>query len=200
MAEPAERIPARPLPGRSRQIDIAIFDRLYSPLLFPHPSGLHIPAESVYAVLEVKQILTRQLLGDAALKAASVRNLRRTSVPVVAAGRPRRAIAPSRILVGVLALTSNWDARFQVKMTDTLSSLAPVARLDLGCVLDRGAFEVLPGRRPRFCFSAPSEFLLFFVLRLLERLRSMGTAPAADLMSYTRSLRSFRSPPGRDPS
>ena len=32
---------------RSRQIDIAIFDNLYSPLLFPHASGLHIPAESI---------------------------------------------------------------------------------------------------------------------------------------------------------
>jgi hypothetical protein len=30
------------------------------------------------------------------------------------------------------------------------------------------------------------------VLRLLERLREMGPAPAADLMEYGRSLRSFR--------
>jgi hypothetical protein len=42
------------LGARSRQVDIAIFDNLYSPLLFPHASGLHIPAESVYAVFEVK--------------------------------------------------------------------------------------------------------------------------------------------------
>ena len=41
---------------RSRQIDIAIFDNLYSPPLFPHDAGLHVPAESVYAVFEVKQI------------------------------------------------------------------------------------------------------------------------------------------------
>ena len=39
---------------RSRQIDIAIFDQLYSPLLFPHASGVHVPAESVYAVFEIK--------------------------------------------------------------------------------------------------------------------------------------------------
>src|ERR1039458_9179217 len=30
---------------RSRQIDIAIFDNLSSPLLFPHASGLHVPVE-----------------------------------------------------------------------------------------------------------------------------------------------------------
>jgi len=28
---------------RSRQIDIAIFDNLYTPPLFPHSSGLHLP-------------------------------------------------------------------------------------------------------------------------------------------------------------
>jgi hypothetical protein len=33
---------------RSRQIDIAIYDRFYSPLLFHHDSGPHVPAESVY--------------------------------------------------------------------------------------------------------------------------------------------------------
>src|SRR5262249_18729093 len=37
---------------RSRQIDLAIYDNLYSPLLFPHDSGVHIAAESVYAVFE----------------------------------------------------------------------------------------------------------------------------------------------------
>ncbi len=29
---------------RSRQIDIAIYDNLYSPLIFPHESGLHLGA------------------------------------------------------------------------------------------------------------------------------------------------------------
>jgi hypothetical protein len=40
--------------------------------------------------------------------------------------------------------------------------------------------------------STPDESLIFFILRLLERLREMGPAPAADLMEYGRSLRSFR--------
>jgi len=34
--------------------------------------------------------------------------------------------------------------------------------------------------------------LIFFVLRLLERLRAMGPAPAIDLMQYARSLQSFK--------
>src|SRR5262245_58738732 len=49
---------------RSRQIDVAIFDHLYSAPLFPHDSGFHIPAESVYAVFEIKPTFSRQFLRD----------------------------------------------------------------------------------------------------------------------------------------
>jgi hypothetical protein len=45
---------------------------------------------------------------------------------------------------------------------------------------------------PNILVSTPDESLIFFILRLLERMREMGTAPAADLMEYGRSLRSFR--------
>ena len=40
--------------------------------------------------------------------------------------------------------------------------------------------------------SSADESLIFFVLRLLERLRAMGPAPAADMMEYGRGLQSFR--------
>src|SRR5262249_36075855 len=60
---------------RSRQIDIAVSDRFYSPLLFHDDSGPHIPAESVYAVFEVKQTLCSKWIADAGRKAASVRRL-----------------------------------------------------------------------------------------------------------------------------
>jgi len=82
---------------RSRQIDIAIFDQLHSPQLFPHASGVHVPAESVYAVFEVKPTFSRQWLRDAADKAASVRALRRNT---------RR---PQPILAGLLAAGSVWS-------------------------------------------------------------------------------------------
>lgn len=167
-------------------IDLAIFDNLYSPPLFPHASGQHVPAESVYAVFEVKPTFSRQWLRDAHEKAASVRALRRTSVAVITAGRPRRAIKPSPILAGLLATTSVW----------TPSTFAPNLRraladtpLDLGCALEHGAFEK---HGPSLRVSEPGESLIFFILRLIERLRAMGTAPAADLMQYARSLQSFK--------
>ena len=61
-------------------------------------------------------------------------------------------------------------------------------RIDLVCSLKHGAFECAGGIR----ISAPDESLIFFVLRLLDRLRAMGTAPATDLGEYGRALRSFR--------
>ena len=96
---------------RSRQIDIAIFDNLYSPPLFPHDAGLHVPAESVYAVLEVKPTISKQWLRDAGEKAASVRRLRRTSAPIIASGALRRSpIKPQPIRAGLMATSSVWSA------------------------------------------------------------------------------------------
>jgi|SRR5579862_2614899 len=154
---------------RSRQIDIAIFDNHSSPTLFPHASGLHIPAESVYAVFEVKPTFSRQWLSDAAEKAASVRALRRTPK-----GKP--------ILAGLLATSSVWtQSTFAANLRRALKSTP----LDLGCCLEHGAFESTH-------VSSPDESLIFFILRLLERLREMGPAPTADLMQYAKGLRSFR--------
>jgi hypothetical protein len=285
---------------RSRQIDIAIFDNLYSPLLFPHSSGLHIAAESVYAVFEVKPTISKQWIRDAGEKAASVRALHRTSVPVIAGGTPRSAIPPSPILAGFLATGSVWSAEtFGENVRRALASTSPSERLDLGCSLQHGAFEwvgqAVPSADPRVSqssnvgqavppadprvsrssnvgqavppadprvsrsshvgqpilaasrvstrlsspssqpvadrllrcdrqgvpsltsrdrlakptseakrerinadaspnihVSSPDESLIFFILRLLQRMREMGTAPAADLMEYGRSLRSFQ--------
>ncbi len=285
---------------RSRQIDIAIFDNLYSPLLFPHSSGLHIAAESVYAVFEVKPTISRQWIRDAGEKAASVRALRRTSVPVIAGGTPRPAIQPSPIIAGLLATSSVWSPEtFEENVCSALDALSSGAsndqHLDLGCSLQHGAFEQTPKPHPseprlsrsgtlnlptlnfpseprrsnveppnvgplnvgplnvrpailpasrlssrlssaelrppgsalssrtaqsrearpsgsalssrtaalskpstrgpagnRVSTSTPDESLIFFILRLMERLRAMGTAPAADLMEYGRSLRSFQ--------
>ena len=160
---------------RSRQIDIAIFDNLYSPPLFPHASGLHLPAESVYAVFEVKPTLSRQWIRDAGEKAASVRALRRTSAPIIASGVLRRKpIQPQPILAGLLATGSVWNS-------ETFAANLRRARrdLDIGCCLEHGSFEDNH-------ISSPDQSLVFFIIRLLDRLRAMGTAPAIDWSQYAR--------------
>jgi hypothetical protein len=174
--------------NRSRQIDIAIYDRFYSPLIFPYESGFLIPAESVYAVVEVKQVLTRQYVRDAGLKIGSVRRLTRTSVPVPFAGGSYPPKKPHTILGVVAALRSVWVKDFEQNLTSALSQLTPLESIGLGCVLTQAAFE---SSRRSLRLSHPSESLIYFMLRLIERLRALGNAPAADLMSYGRSLRSF---------
>ena len=169
---------------RSRQIDLAIFDNLYSPLLFPHDSGLHVPAESVYAVFEIKPFFSGHHIRYAAEKAASVRALQRTSVSVIAAGSKRSPIRPHRILAGLLATTAPWPAaKFEASLRAELMDIQPSDRLDLGCALDRGAFEY----NRSIAISPPHQSLLFFFLCLVDRLRACGTAPAANFRTYLKN-------------
>ena len=178
--------------GRSRQIDIAIYDNLYSPVLFPHEEGIHIPAESVYAVFEVKQEMTPESVRDAARKAASVRMLRRTSAPFRSGSVMCEAKAPHRILAGILTMRVAWKKSFNIAVSKMVKTLEAEERLDFGCALVSGAFEALPvGEEYRMYFSHPRESLLFFFVRLLERLREIGTAPSPDMMRYARGLLSF---------
>lgn len=64
--------------GCSDQIDVVIYDRQFSPLLYNRSQQRIIPAESVYAALEVKQNLNKEHIQYAAAKAASVRRLQRS--------------------------------------------------------------------------------------------------------------------------
>jgi hypothetical protein len=79
------------------QIDIAIYDDLQFPPLFPHAAANHLPIESVFAVLEVKHKMDGTFLRYAGEKAASVRKLRGT-------GRKRP------ILAGLLTTECRWHA------------------------------------------------------------------------------------------
>ena len=178
--------------NRSRQIDIAIYDHFYSPLLFPQESAVHIPAESVYAVFEVKPSMSRPLVRDAAAKVASVRALHRTSATLISAGKRCAAVRPNPILGGLLAATSVWgEATFAANITRCVAGHKGHERLDLVCCLEHGTLEYSRAGRD-VQISRAEESLIFFILRLLERLRAIGTAPAVDWEKYGRSLRSFR--------
>ena len=95
---------------RSRQIDLAIFDNHSTPLLFPHAAGDHIPIESVCAVFEIKQTLSKQFLRDAGEKAASVRALRSTN---------------RKILAGLLAASSVWKPAAFAKNSEAALKSSP---------------------------------------------------------------------------
>jgi hypothetical protein len=93
-------------------------------------------------------------------------------------------------VAGLVAPASVWcEGGLEENVGAALGDLEGDRRIDLGCALGQGSFEV---RRGRVRVSTRGEALVFFVFRLLERLREMGPAPEADLMRYARGLESFR--------
>lgn len=80
--------------------------------MFNQDGAKYVPAESVYAVLEVRQEFNGANVAYAAEKAASVRKLRRTSAPIPHAGGKFDPIVPPPILAGILTLDSEWKPAF----------------------------------------------------------------------------------------
>jgi hypothetical protein len=174
----------------SDQIDIVVFDRHYCPLLFNQDGAIYIPAESVYAVFEVKQGFNKEVIDYAANKVASVRKLRRTSVAIPHAGGVYAPKQPFRILGGILALDSDWIPGLGTSLFTALCEQQEEWQLDLGCSLLHGSFEILypENDAPRFEQSEQETSLIFFFLRLLQRLQQLGTVPAIDLREYGKNL------------
>ncbi len=174
----------------SHQIDLVIHDRQYSPLLLKQDPALYVPAESVYAVFEVKQALSARTISYAGDKAASVRRLRRTSAPIPHAGGTFEPRDPFGVLAGILCLESEWNSPLCANLQDNLAKLSDDERLDLGCIGRSGAFDASydDASSPNIACSEVDTALVFFFLRLLQRLQSLGTVPAIDLDEYGRSL------------
>jgi hypothetical protein len=177
--------------GQSKQLDIVVHDRHYTPLFWEMGGALYLPAESVYAVFEVKQVLNLKYFGEAADKVESVRKLHRTTAPVTHAGGvyedPKQ---PPRILGGLLAGRSSWSPPFGEPLKKGLDRLEGQRRLDLGCGLTHGAFE-LPESATAVTGLVTADKdvgLAFFAMRLLARLQQMGTVPAVDIDAYTSVL------------
>lgn len=172
----------------SEQIDIVVFDRHHSPFLLNQNGARFVPAESVYAVIEVKQQLSPAYIRYTGKKAESVRTLIRTSAPIPHAGGihpPRRQFD---IIAGVVSLGCTWTKSFSSGAAVALSELARDQRVDLGCSLQYGAFEAVyrQATRPTVTASPAESSLLFFFLRLLSRLQGQATAPAIDYSEYAR--------------
>lgn len=175
--------------NRSQQIDIVIHDRQFCPVLLDTAGGIHIPAESVYAVLEVKQDLTKEQIEYAGEKIASVRRLRRTSAEFVhATGRSRTT--PKSILGGIVTYESGWSPPLGAAFESALSASPIDARVDLGCALCDGGFEVVysDAGNPEVTRSGCESSLVFFFLRLLHRLQQVATVPAIDYVEYSSLL------------
>lgn len=170
----------------SDQIDVVIFDRQYSPLLFEFEGAVVIPVEAVYAVFESKQELKGHFVAYAQKKVASVRRLKRTSIviPTINGNFKKN---PQWILGGFLALEADYRKSLEGVLVEHLKAEQGEGRLDLGCVASLGTFGCsgAESTEVRFDTKAATSFLF----ELLSRLQGCGTAPAIDFRSYGRWLK-----------
>ncbi len=175
----------------SEQIDLVIFDRHFSPFLFHEDGAIYIPAESVYAVFEIKQEATGANVSYAANKVESVRKLTRTSAIITHAGGKFAPILPKEIIAGFLALTSPGKTKvLQQPFVEELKKLPPRKRINLACVLERGAMSLnFPenGLVASQIFP-PETALINFFLSLLSMLQAVGSVPAMDIEAYWKSV------------
>lgn len=188
--------------NQSQQIDVAIYDRNFSPLWFgQRDSTSFVPVEAIYAVFEAKPLLDKTYLEYAREKVASVRRLERTTVPVPHAGGTFQAVNLDTrpILGGALAAKSGWttvDGSVEA-LEKHLPALGQPDSLNIGIALDTVAFDFTPktqvGAPAQTVNTADISFhssnqLIRFAVRLFRLLQSIGSVPSIDMAAYERAL------------
>lgn len=169
----------------SQQIDVVVFDRQYSPLIFRYQGQIVIPAESVYAVFEAKQSIDGKQVEYAQKKVASVRRLHRTSLPIPHAGGTYPPKPLPHIVGGLLTFESEWKPTLGTPLVEALKTDAD-SRLDLGCVAAHGIFACDDDG----CYTITLEGkpATAFLLELIARLQTSATVPMIDVRAYARWL------------
>lgn len=184
---------------QSQQIDLVIYDAQYSYLVFHQGDTKLIPAESVYAVFEVKQELNKQYIEYAREKAKSVRMLHRSSARIKHAGGDYDPKPLHEILAGVLTTRSGWSSPIISNVAKYVLGCEHEDRLDFVCsisdntfVIDHNTFvnQYDEMHTPSIRFCEKNESLVFLLLNLLRRLQDIGTVPAIDFSKYAEGIKS----------
>ncbi|MFV8296019.1 DUF6602 domain-containing protein [Mycolicibacterium fortuitum] len=171
----------------SHYIDIIIYDRYYSPIVFNENGSTYVPAESVFAVIECKPVLNKNYIEYARDKAKSARDLKRTSAPIRQMNNTvATKVDAKQILAGIVATKSDWSPAFGQPFKDAIGEAAKVSPIDFGCALNDGSFSVSysDDGSPSIVTSDSDSSLISFFVDLVARLQAMGNPPAIDLQKY----------------
>ena len=193
--------------GMSRQIDVVIYDAFHAPLLQDSPVSRVFPAESVYAVIELKPLLHLTGLREAIETISSAKALPRSAI-VEQHGGHRILHGPREnppYFAAVFALQSSTLATHIVPQLAELHRHLPLEQhIDCVCSLDRGlVYHFLPhpdlrrlnqwvptvlreGARLGYYDSADPALLLFYLF-LLYQLNAKELFPP-DLLQYVRGV------------
>lgn len=171
----------------SHSIDIVVFDRQYTPTLLDSDKHRYVPAEAVYAVFECKPKIDKSTLEYAGDKIASVRKLKRTSVPISHAGGVYEPRPLFEIVGGILALDVGWTDGLNGSFRQNHEQLSGDRKVDCGFAASGACFDVF-SEDGTYAFGPPQNALAYFAFRLLWKLQSMATVPAVDWMAYATQL------------
>lgn len=172
----------------SEQVDVVIFDRQYSPFIFRYEGQTIVPAESVYAVFEAKQVISLDHVTYAKKKLASVRRLHRTSLPIPHAGGTYPAKPPIHLLGGLLTFESDWNPPLGKPLSDSLNTKdVPFGELDLGCIAAHGTFS-LDRKTGTYAIVTGDKPATAFLFKLISELQFSGTVPMIDIQAYAQWL------------
>jgi hypothetical protein len=156
----------------SDQIDIIIYDRHFTPFIFRGENVVYIPAEGVYAVFEVRPKLNKTNYKYAVKKLKSVKRLKRTTASFVhILGKNKKKLF--EILGGILTKENGSQTLYRdIKAGSVLSF---VLCLDCGIKVTDKESIIEQDKKT---------ILAFFLLKLIEKLRTLGSAPALDVNRY----------------
>lgn len=165
----------------SDQIDIIIYDALYTPLIFGTEAGeKFITAESVYAVFDSKPSIDKGTLEYTNAKISSVANLVRSSRGMIIGGKAVPPRELTHIFGGILAIDS-------VEPETIEKHLANNPYIDIGCAIKRTAFICYRDEESFFKeakFSSSDESILAFFYIVLDLLYQLGTVAGLDIRDY----------------
>lgn len=172
----------------SDQIDVIIYDALYTPLIFGTDTGeKFITAESVYAVFESKPEMDKKSIEYANQKINSVTNLKRSRRGVLNAGKLCPARELTHIIGGILAVDS-------IEAKNLKEHLKINKHIDLGCAVKKHSFLV-NREENEFAvqFASDKETVLAFFYIILDELYKLGTVGGIDIREYAHAtLDNFR--------
>jgi len=170
----------------SDQIDVIIYDNQYTPTLLDQKNHRFVPAEAVYAVFEVKPTINKSYLEYAGEKAASVRKLTRTTIPIVQAGGGSPVKELFNIVAGIIAGKIDWENGFDNEaFLKNHKKLVGNKSLDCGLSVAGFYFDTYNGSIE---IGTSEQALAYFLFRLLQKLQSLGTVPAIDWNAYAAAL------------
>jgi len=156
----------------SDQIDIIIYDRHFTPFIFRGENVVYIPAEGIYAVFEVKPKLSKTNYDYAVNKLKSVQRLKRTSASFVhILGKDKKELF--EVVGGILTKENGSQKIYEGVKAG--SELAFVLCLDCGIKVSDKKTILVQEKEP---------ILAFFLLKLIEKLRGLGSVPALDVNKY----------------